>query len=178
MERTVKVKVIGFLIVLFVVVMPVPVCGGRLSYGDAIKPVIGEAWSMAPVPVPDFVLVPAPAPEVVPTPVSEAVPTPAATPAPTPEVVATATTTVLVTFYSCSQACGDPAGPLPLAEGQAACDPAYMGRSFALNGHTYICNDTGSLVHGAHVDLFFWEEDRGWAYLAQYGTTGALTWLD
>ena len=91
---------------------------------------------------------------------------------------AEAAISVWVTFYSCPPYCGDPSGPLPLGEGQAACDPAYMGRRFALNGSKYICNDTGNAVWGAHVDLFFWSEAEGWAYLAQYGTEGLLTWLD
>ena len=83
---------------------------------------------------------------------------------------------VWITFYTCPPYCGDPAGPLPLGEGQAACDPAYMGRRFALNGADYVCNDTGSAVWGAHVDLFFWSAADGWAYLARYGTSGMLTW--
>jgi len=83
---------------------------------------------------------------------------------------------VYVTFYSCPPYCGDPSGPLPLGEGQAACDWAYMGRRFLLNGQEWICNDTGGLVHGNHVDLFFWDANNGWAYLAQYGTRGVLTW--
>jgi len=85
---------------------------------------------------------------------------------------------VHVTFYSCPPYCGDPAGQLPLAEGQAACDPAYMGRRFMLNGTEWVCNDTGGAVYGAHVDLFFWSEADGWAYLAAHGTEGALTWLE
>ncbi len=84
---------------------------------------------------------------------------------------------VRITFYTCPPYCGDPAGPLPLAEGQAACDPAYMGRRFALNGADYVCNDTGSAVWDAHVDLFFWSAADGWAYLAEHGTRAELTWL-
>ena len=93
---------------------------------------------------------------------------------------------VYITFYSCPPYCGDPAGPLPLGEGQAACDPSYMGRRFALNGREYVCNDTGNAVWGAHVDLFFWDSGiqgvadpaTGWGYLATYGTRGKLTWID
>ena len=84
---------------------------------------------------------------------------------------------VWVTFYSCPPYCNHPAGPLPLAEGQAACDRAYMGWRFWLNGREYVCNDTGSAVRGPHVDLFFWEEAVGWQYLKTYGTTGRLIWL-
>jgi len=52
-----------------------------------------------------------------------------------------------------------------------------MGRRFVLNGVEWVCNDTGSAVYGAHVDLFFWSETDGWAYLAQHGTRGELRWL-
>jgi len=51
-----------------------------------------------------------------------------------------------------------------------------MGRRFTLNGQEWVCNDTGGLVWGAHVDLFFWTEADGWAYLAAHGTRGTLTW--
>lgn len=81
-----------------------------------------------------------------------------------------------ITYYSCPPYCGDPSGPLPLAEGQAACDPHYMGRRFLLNGAEYICNDTGGAVYGDHVDLFFWSDAAGRAYLTAYGTRGVLTW--
>ena len=84
---------------------------------------------------------------------------------------------VYITIYSCPPYCGDPSGPLPLGEGQAACDWAYMGRRFMLNGQEWICNDSGGLVRGNHVDLFFWDVNNGWAYLAQYGTEGILTWV-
>ena len=93
-------------------------------------------------------------------------------------VAAEGAVAVYVSFYTCPPYCGDPSGPLPLGEGQAACDPTYMGRRFMLNGAEWVCNDTGGAVHGAHVDLFFWEETDGWAYLAAHGTEGALTWLE
>ena len=83
-----------------------------------------------------------------------------------------------MTFYSCPPYCADPAGPLPLADRHAACDPSYMGRRFLLDGIAWLCNDTGSMVYGAHVDLFFWSEAQGWAYLAQHGTTGVLIWQE
>lgn len=53
-----------------------------------------------------------------------------------------------------------------------------MGRRFVLNGIEYICNDTGNAVWGAHIDLFFWDAAAGWAYLAEHGTMGTLTWLE
>jgi len=111
-----------------------------------------------------------PAPLVAP-PSVPVVPEPSPIPEPVPGNIE-----VYVTFYSCPPYCGDPSGPLPLGEGQAACDWAYMGRRFTLNGQEWICNDTGGLVHGNHVDLFFWDANNGWAYLAQYGTRGILTW--
>ena len=104
-----------------------------------------------------------------------ATPTPIV-PEPSPPVWLDQGIDVYITIYSCPPYCGDPSGPLPLGEGQAACDWAYMGRRFTLNGQEWICNDTGGLVHGNHVDLFFWDANNGWAYLAQYGTRGILTW--
>jgi len=53
-----------------------------------------------------------------------------------------------------------------------------MGRRFLLNESWWICNDTGGLVWGAHVDLFFWSEPEGWAYLAEHGTEGVLIWQE
>ncbi len=112
-----------------------------------------------------------------PTPTSTS--TPATTPSgPVGGAVSGNTTTVYISFYSCPPYCGDPSGPLPLADGQAACDWAYMGRRFLLNGQEWICNDTGGMVQGAHMDLFFSSESEGWSYLSQYGTQGLLMWLD
>ena len=47
-----------------------------------------------------------------------------------------------------------------------------------LNGSQWVCNDTGSMVWGEHVDLFFWSEAIGWDYLAEHGTRGVLTWQE
>ena len=88
-----------------------------------------------------------------------------------------ATLDVWITFYTCPPYCANPSGPLDLGEGQAACDPSWMGQRFILNGREYICNDTGNAVWGAHVDLFFWNEADGWAYLARYGTQGRIALL-
>ena len=120
-------------------------------------------------------------------------PVPTATPIPSPEPIrmeggaaqGSGEVSVYVSFYSCPPYCANPSGPLELAEGQAACDPSYMGRRFLLNGREYVCNDTGNAVWGAHVDLFFWDQGvqgvanltTGWGYLATYGTRGVLTWL-
>jgi len=53
-----------------------------------------------------------------------------------------------------------------------------MGRRFVLNSSEYVCNDTGNAVWGAHIDLFFWDAAAGWAYLAEHGTRGVITWLE
>jgi len=118
-------------------------------------------------------------------PAAEADRTPTPTPTVQPDVpehtealAAESAIAVYVTFYTCPPYCGDPSGSLPLDEGQAACDWAYMGRRFMLNGAEWVCNDTGGAVYGAHVDLFFRQEADGWAYLATHGTNGVLTWLD
>lgn len=92
-------------------------------------------------------------------------------------VISEATLDVYVTFYTCPPYCGLTAAGIPVGEGIAACDPAYMGRRFVLNGEEWLCADTGSAVHGAHVDLFFQREADGWAYLAEHGTQGRLMWL-
>ena len=112
-------------------------------------------------------------PMVAPTPVPS-VPEPSVVPEPIRSDQGVA---AYITFYSCPPYCGDPSGPLSLDEGQAACDWSYMGRRFMLNGEEWICNDTGGLVRGNHVDLFFWDVNNGWAYLARYGTEGILTWI-
>lgn len=161
------------------------VCSNLVAVETLAEEVIEATPEPTPVPVPTVEVEPSHEPEPGPADAG-----PAADQAPAPEPAqpqraeaggvaeSTEGISVYVTFYSCPPYCNHPAGPLPLAEGQAACDPAYMGRRFLLNGAEYICNDTGSAVWGNHVDIFFWDEADGWAYLARYGTTGILRWLD
>ncbi len=84
---------------------------------------------------------------------------------------------VELTFYVCRGAppgfqdgyCDHPAGPLPLAESQAACGYAWpFGTRFEIagdaTGRTYICNDRG-LGPEHWLDVFFWEyiDGRAWS---------------
>jgi len=82
-----------------------------------------------------------------------------------------------VTFYACHGPnggfCDGAAGPLTLAEGQAACGGAWpMGAVVTIEGDPLgpaVCNDRGSLAP-YQVDRFFWHEEDGWAWLAQVGS--------
>ncbi len=81
-----------------------------------------------------------------------------------------------VTFYACQGPnggyCSGAAGPLPLAEGQAACGGAWpMGAVVSIEADPLgpaVCNDRGSLAP-YQVDRFFWDEEDGWAWLAEVG---------
>ncbi len=81
-----------------------------------------------------------------------------------------------ITFYACygpsGGYCVGPAGPLPLADGQAACGEAWpMGAVLVIEGNPLgptICNDRGQLAPH-QVDRFFWREGDGWAWSAQVG---------
>jgi len=82
-----------------------------------------------------------------------------------------------VTFYACHGPnggfCNGAAGPLPLAEGQAACGEAWpMGAIVSVEADPLgpaVRNDRGSLAP-YQVDRFFWQEEHGWAWLAQVGS--------
>ena len=81
-----------------------------------------------------------------------------------------------ITFYACygpnGGYCAGPVGPLPLAEGQAACGEAWpMGAVVVIEGDPLgpvVCNDRGWLAP-YQVDRFFWHEEDGWAWSAQIG---------
>ncbi len=82
-----------------------------------------------------------------------------------------------ITFYACHGPkggfCVGTAGPLPLAEGQAACGGAWpMGAVVLIEGDPLgpvVCNDRGWLAPH-QVDRFFWHEEDGWAWLRQIGS--------
>ncbi len=82
-----------------------------------------------------------------------------------------------ITFYACHGPnggfCNDAAGPLPLAEGQAACGGAWpMGAVVSIKNDPLgptVCNDRG-LLAPYQVDRFFWYEEDGWAWQAQVGS--------
>lgn len=81
-----------------------------------------------------------------------------------------------ITFYACygpnGGYCAGAAGPLPLADGQAACGEAWpMGAVVAIEGDplgAVVCNDRGWLTP-YQVDRFFWREEDGWAWSTQVG---------
>lgn len=81
-----------------------------------------------------------------------------------------------ITFYACygpnGGFCNGASGPLPLAEGQAACGGAWsMGAVLVIVGDPLgpvVCNDRGWLAPH-QVDRFFWREEDGWAWLRQVG---------
>lgn len=81
-----------------------------------------------------------------------------------------------ITFYACYGPnvgyCTGAAGPLPLAEGQAACGEAWpMGAVLEIEGDplgAVVCNDRGWLAP-YQVDRFFWAEEDGRVWRAQVG---------
>ena len=83
---------------------------------------------------------------------------------------------VPITFYACygpnGGYCAGAAGPLPLAEGQAACGEAWpIGAVLVIEGDplgAVLCNDRGRLAP-YQVDRFFRREEDGWAWSAQIG---------
>ncbi len=105
---------------------------------------------------------------------------PTATPALEPgnRVVAT------VSFYYCNSGngpsgdggawCGAMRDGTVVYPGAAACDYAYLGQRFRIDGdptgRVYTCNDTGSKVHGLHRDIWFPTNDEGWLWQRDVGT--------
>jgi len=95
-----------------------------------------------------------------------------------------------ITFYSCDEGyCGDPAGPLPLAGGQAACGPGWdFGMVLLVEGDPLgpvVCNDTG-LLGLYQVDRFFWESGprdgstpgTGWWWQKQVGSRARVKCIE
>ncbi len=105
---------------------------------------------------------------------------PTATPALEPgnRVVAT------VSFYYCNSGsgpsgdggawCGAMRDGTVVYPGAAACDYAYLGQRFRIEGdptgRVYTCNDTGGKVHGLHRDIWFQTNDEGWRWQRDVGT--------
>ena len=60
-----------------------------------------------------------------------------------------------------------------VAPGMAACDVAYLGQRFQIEGdptgRTYLCADTGSAVHGLHRDIWFMSNRDGWHWQQSVG---------
>ena len=65
--------------------------------------------------------------------------------------------------------------------GAAACGSAFpLGTRFRIygdpTGRTYICEDTG-LGPPLWVDVFFWDEQEGWAWQVEVGSYGTIILL-
>jgi len=62
--------------------------------------------------------------------------------------------------------------------GAAACDVAYLGQRFRIQGdplgRIYRCADTGSAVHGLHRDIWFNSSDDGWAWQLKVGQAATI----
>jgi hypothetical protein len=62
--------------------------------------------------------------------------------------------------------------------GAAACDYAYVGQRFRIEGdpsrRVYTCNDTGSAVHGLHRDIWFNTSDEGWYWQLAVGPRAVI----
>ena len=62
--------------------------------------------------------------------------------------------------------------------GAAACDYAYLGQRFRVEGdptgRVYTCHDTGSAVHGLHRDIWFRTSDEGWRWQHAVGARAVI----
>jgi len=62
--------------------------------------------------------------------------------------------------------------------GAAACDYAYLGQRFRIEGdplgRVYRCADTGSAVHGLHRDIWFGSSDEGWQWQRSVGQSATI----
>jgi hypothetical protein len=97
---------------------------------------------------------------------------------------------VTVSFYYCelgqaSPSAGDGGGfcgamrdGSVVYNGAAACDYAYLGQRFRIEGdplrRIYRCADTGSAVHGQHRDIWFGSSDEGWKWQRSVGQTATI----
>lgn len=62
--------------------------------------------------------------------------------------------------------------------GAAACDYAYLGQRFRIEGdpeqREYVCNDTGNMVHGQHRDIWFNVADDGADWVLKVGRLAVI----
>ncbi len=95
-----------------------------------------------------------------------------------------------VSFYYCAPGSGAlPAGDggnfcgamrdgAIVHSGAAACDYAYLGQRFRVEGdptgRVYTCHDTGSAVHGLHRDIWFRTSDEGWRWQHAVGARAVI----
>jgi 3D (Asp-Asp-Asp) domain-containing protein len=98
--------------------------------------------------------------------------------------------TVPVSFYYCTvgsstAATGDGGGFCGamrdgsiVYNGAAACDFAYLGQRFRIDGDplglVYKCADTGSAVRGLHRDIWFDSSDEGWVWQRSVGQAALI----
>lgn len=98
--------------------------------------------------------------------------------------------TVPVTFYYCEDStggqrrgdgggfCGVMRDGTVVYSGAAACDVAYLGQRFRIEGdptgRTYVCADTGGGIHGQHRDIWFMSSAEGWAWQQVVGRSAVI----
>lgn len=108
----------------------------------------------------------------------------------TPKLIPGDRPVVTVSFYYCEEVpgayeqgdgggfCGRGRDGSPVRSGMAACDVAYLGQRFRIDGdptgRTYVCADTGSAVHGLHRDIWFMDNRDGWIWQLETGTVAAI----
>lgn len=108
----------------------------------------------------------------------------------TPELAPGDRLTVPVSFYYCQVGgevaaqgdgggfCGTMRDGSVVYNGAAACDIAYLGQQFRIEGdpldRIYRCADTGSAVHGQHRDIWFSSSDDGWAWQHSIGQAAVI----
>lgn len=98
--------------------------------------------------------------------------------------------TVPVTFYYCEDTtggarsgdgggfCGAMRNGVVAHPGAAACDVAYLGQRFIIEGdptgRTYVCADTGGGIQNQHRDIWFLSSSEGWAWQAVVGRSAVI----
>lgn len=88
-----------------------------------------------------------------------------------------------LTFYDClpNGFCGHTYSGLRVTDGHAACDRSRLGWRVIVagdpTGRVYTCTDTGSLVRGNHVDVWFYRAADGWRWQAAVGSYGWVKWI-
>ena len=108
----------------------------------------------------------------------------------TPELRPGDRVVVTVSFYYCIEGtgphppgdggnfCGAMRDGLVVYPGAAACDYAYIGQRFRIQGdpslRVYQCHDTGSAVHGLHRDVWFLSSDEGWGWQLAVGPRAVI----
>jgi len=95
-----------------------------------------------------------------------------------------------ITFYYCEDTtggarpgdgggfCGTMRDGSVVYPGAAACDAAYLGQQFRIEGdpteRVYTCADTGGGIHGGHRDIWFMGNAEGWAWQRVVGTSAVI----